>query len=250
MIDRVAVVLSAFTVRRPKLTLGEIAQEAVLPPSTVRRLLVQLSGAGLIEQDSESGRYSLSLRFVQLGAVALETVDIARLAQPILQKMAESTMEASFLGRLEPQGVVYLSVCQPPVQIRVSTRAGEVRPAHVTSIGKALLAFMPSDQRDEWIATHSLEATTVNALDTPEKLMADLDRARERGFAINYQESSLEFASVASPVFDHNNDAVAALAISGPVYRISRDDIPGLGAAVATAAEELSEKLGNVSSAA
>ena len=72
----------------------------------------------------------------------------------------------------------------------------------------------------------------------------------DEGDGLPFLQGNAEFASVASPVFDHNNDAVAALAISGPVYRISRDDIPRLGEAVATAAEELSEKLGNVSSAA
>ncbi|MDF9277613.1 IclR family transcriptional regulator [Arthrobacter sp. EH-1B-1] len=250
VIDRAASVLFSFSVRRPRMTLGEIAQTAALPPSTVRRLLVQLSEGGLIQQDPQSGHYSLSLRFVQLGAVALETVDIVRLSQPILQELSFETKEAAFLGQLEPQGVVYLSVCQPSVPIRVSTRAGEVRPAHVTSIGKKLLAFLPEHEFHEWLESHPLEATTGHALTTPGELIADLEQIRERGYGINYQESSMEFASVAAPVRDHNRDVIAAVAVSGPVYRIDQTDIPGLGSAAVEAAKQLSARLGNVAATA
>lgn len=249
VIERAASVLFAFQVGKPKLTLGEVASGASLPPSTVRRLLVQLSAAGLVHQDQETGLYSLSLRFVQLAAVALETVDLVRLAQPIMRSLTESCQEAVFLGQLDPQGVVYLSVSQPSVPIRVSTRAGEVRPAHVTSMGKVLLAFLPEGELDSWIETHPLDAATERSVSTPEKLLGDLEWIRERGYAVNYQESSMEFVSVAAPVRDHTHKVVAALAISAPFYRIDTAQIPDLGQAVVRAANQVSSRLGALSAA-
>lgn len=244
VIERATAVLFAFKVAKPRLTLGEVAQEADLPPSTVRRLLVQLADVGLVYQDPETGWYALSLRLVQLGAVALETVDIVRLAQPEMRALSDTCHEAAFLGQLVSEGVVYLSVTQPSVPIRVSTRAGEVRPAHLTSIGKTLLAHLPQPELDVWLESHTLQPATENSLDTPGKLLADLEEIRNRGFGVNYQESSMEFASVAAPVRDHTGTVIAALAISGPSYRIDRTQITALGAEVQQAADRVSARLG------
>lgn len=244
VIERAASVLFSFGAGKPQLSLGEIAALASLPSSTVRRLLVQLAEAGLVRQNPATHLYSLSLRLVQLGAVALEAVDIVREAEPVLRGLAASVGEAALLGQLSPHGVVYLAVHQPQAGVRVSTRAGDIRPANASSVGKALLAAMNGAELQQWLQANNLAATTPNAVVTAESLMADLVGVRERGYAINNRESSLDYVSVAASVHDHKGDAPAAVAISAPAYRISADDIPRLGGAVIQAARDLSILLG------
>jgi DNA-binding IclR family transcriptional regulator len=244
VIERVAAVLAAFSVEMPRLSLGEAAERAQLSPSTTRRLLVQLTEAGLTRQDPETRAYSLGLKFVRLGAIALETADIVRTARSTMASLTEKFMEATFLGQLEPEGVVYLSVLQPPVAVRVSTRAGEVRPAHSTSIGKVLLAALSDTEMERWFASHELTPLTPASLATRQDLLANLEMVRELGYAQNYRESSSEFASVAAPVRDSEHRVIAALAISGPAYRIPRERIPELGAAVIEAANQITVEYG------
>ncbi|WP_171042226.1 IclR family transcriptional regulator [Sinomonas gamaensis] len=244
MIARAAAVLFAFSAEKPELTLGEIAKRAELPPSTVRRLLVQLIDAGLIDQDGSSRTYALSLRLAQLGAVALGSRDLVQRANPVMRALTSRVGEAVFLGQLSPQGVVYLAVTQPDTAVRISTRAGEVRPAHTTSMGKALLASLAANDVEAWVASHPLGSGTQFAHTDPQTLRSDLEGVRSRGYAVNNRESSAEFTSVAAPVRDHRGATVAALAISAPAYRIPRERIPELGAAVLEAARELTSRLG------
>lgn len=244
VIERVTALLDAFDVQRPTLTLGEAAERAGLSSSTARRLLVQLAEAGLIRQDPETRRYSLGLKFVRYGSVALETADIVRIARPSMERLTEQFQEATFLGQLEPVGVVYLAVHQPSVPVRVSTRAGEIRPAHSTSIGKVLLAALDDDELDQWLANHELTSPSPETLSEPDALRADLTMVRERGYAVNYRESSRDFASAAAPVYDSRHRVVAALAISGPSYRIARDQLSELGEATIASAAEISRGFG------
>ncbi len=246
MIARAADVLFAFSADRPHLSLGEIVKRASLPPSTVRRLLVQLTAAGLVEQDDSTRLYSLSLRLARLGAVALGSMDIVARAAPVMRELSAEANEAVLLGQLSAQGVVYLSVVQPASEVRISTQAGDIRPAHSTSIGKALLASLGQGELEAWLASHSLEEGTKNAPKTKDRLLADLEGARARGYAINDRESSSEFASVAAPVVDHEGRTVAALAISSPAYRVPPERIDELGRRVVAAAARLTGQLGGV----
>ncbi len=244
MIERVTAILDAFDINSPVLSLGEIADRAGLSSSTARRLLVQLTASGLMQQDAQTRQYSLGMKFVRLGSVALETADIVRIARPTMLELTDRIEEATFLGRLEPQGVVYLSVVQPSVSVRVSTRAGEIRPAHSTSMGKMLLSALSDAELDEWLRTHELAAHSSETLTDPDALRADLAVVRERGYATNHRESSPEFASAAAPVYDGERRVIAALAVSGPAYRISRERVATLGEAAVEAAVEISRNLG------
>lgn len=244
MIERVTALLDAFSIERPTLSLGEAAERAGLSSSTARRLLVQLSDSGLVQQHPETRMYSLGMKFVRLGSVALETSDIVRLARPTMESLTDELQEATFLGRLEPQGVVYLSVIQPSVRVRVSTRAGEIRPAHSTSMGKVLLSALDEDELARWLETHELASYSPETLTAADALRADLARVRERGYATNYRESSPDFASAAAPVYDGARRVIAALAVSGPAYRIERERIPELGEAAVAAAAEISRNNG------
>ncbi|MEU0841441.1 IclR family transcriptional regulator [Streptomyces sp. NPDC005962] len=243
VVSRVAAVLGAFAVDRPARTLSEIARSAGLPASTVRRLLIQLGDVGLIDQDPDTHRYTLGLRFAQLGSIALEGIDLVPSARPVMHRLTDEVGEAVFLGKLTEHGVVYLAVTEPPVAIRVATHVGEIRPVHTTALGKVLLAGLSDTQREPFV--HGpLPASTPHSITSGEALRAEVDEAGRQGYAVAFQESHLEFASVAAPVRDHTHTTVAALAVSAPVYRMPRERLHELAPSVIRAARELSASLG------
>lgn len=244
VIERAASILFAFSIAEPELTLGELSKRTGLPPSTARRLLTQLIEANLVQQDPATQRYGLSLRLVQLSAVALQTEGMVSQSNPVLRELMEETGETAFLGQLGGQGVMYLAVVEPRTAVRISTHAGETRLAHVTSIGKALLAELSEAELDDWLATHPLDPIGPNVHTSADSLKADLAEIRQRGYAINYRESSPDFASVAAPVRDHHQRAVAAVAIAGPAYRTPVENLPGMGRTVMAAAQRISRQLG------
>lgn len=243
VIERAAAVLFAFTVERPELALGEVARRAQLPASTVRRLLVQLTSVGLVEQDQGTHLYSLSLRLAQLGSVALERVDVIRLARAAMQEVTDQVGEAAFLGQLTPHGVVYLAVTQPPVAVRVTTRVGDLRPAHTTAMGKVLLAALPPEQLSGRLQAPLIASTNRSHISFAD-LLAELEDVRASGLATNFGEAHPEYTSVAAPVLDHNRQTVAALAISAPTYRVPEDGLPRFSRAVLAAAASVSHQLG------
>ncbi|WP_177212635.1 IclR family transcriptional regulator [Geodermatophilus ruber] len=243
MIERASAVLFAFTVEQPELGLGEVARRTGLPASTVRRLLVQLTSVGLVEQDPETQRYSLSLRLAQLGSVALERVDVIRLARAAMQEVTDQVGEAAFLGQLTPHGVVYLAVTQPPVSVRVTTRVGDLRPAHTTAMGKVLLAALSPEELRLRLQEPLVASTNRSHVSLPD-LLAELGEVRASGLATNFGEAHPEYSSVAAPVLDHRRQTVAALAISAPTYRVPEDALPRLSRAVVAAAAAVSQQLG------
>lgn len=224
--------------------LHEIAARSGLAPSTARRLLVQLADVGLVVQNDATQRYSLSLQLARLGSIALDAVDVVGIAKPVMADLTDSVGESSFLGRLGGGGVVYLAIVEAQTPIRIALRAGDVRSAHVSSVGKAILASLPDDHLGRWLAEHPLTAITPNAHTTGESLRQDLANVRAVGYALNYRESSLEFASVAAPVRDHTGDVVAAVGVSGPAYRIPPEELTAIGVHVVAAASRVTELLG------
>ncbi|AHK36170.1 IclR family transcriptional regulator [Rhodococcus opacus] len=244
MVARAASVLFSFTSDCPEMPLREVADKAGLAPSTTRRLLVQLAEVGLIRQNPATQHYSLSLQLARLGAVALGAFDIVDLARPVMADLTTTVGESSFLGRLEGSGVVYLAVTEARTPIRIATRAGDIRPAHVSSVGKIMLAALTDAELDAWLTEHELSPVTPNAHITSDSLRLDLAEVQERGYALNYRESSLDFASVAAPIHDHTGAVVAAIAVSGPAYRIPPEHLTEIARDVTSAAARVTERMG------
>lgn len=250
VIARAADILFAFTVEEPELALGQIAKTVDLPPSTVRRLMTQLIDASLVEQDPATHKYSLSLRLARLGRVALSRLDLVQHASPVMQRLADEVGEAVFLGQLQKEGVVYLAVAHPPTAVRIAADAGDIRPAHTTSLGKVLLASLDEARLNAWLLTHALDSGTSRAHHDELTVRADLEQVRANGLAVNDREVSAEFVSVAAPVRNHLGATVAALAISAPAYRVAPERLRELADQVRTGAAQLTERLGGSSATA
>lgn len=239
VIARVARLLAAFSDDESELTTGRLAQRAGLPRSTAYRLAAELARHGLLET-SGPGRFTVGTRLWEIGELAPVSSRLREGAFPILERMYESCGENVHLAVLAGDGpataeALYLVHISGETSIPTLSRAGGRLPLHTTGVGKALL--MTRD--DEWLAgyfAHSLERETAFSITDERRLRADLDEARERGYAVTRQEMTLGNFSVAVPLPQLDGFPPAAVSI---VSHLGRSSAKALAPIVRKAAHDI-----------
>jgi DNA-binding IclR family transcriptional regulator len=121
---------------------------------------------------------------------------------------------------------------------------GAQRPAYCTAIGKALLAELPGKDTEAYLARTKLVPFTDSTITSQERLLADLKEARRAGAAYDDHEFNGELRCIAAPVRNYTGKAIAALGLSGPLWRVSLQQLPDLTRKVIAAASGLSAELG------
>lgn len=211
--------------------------------STAHRLLAMLAWRGFVRQDPATKLYGPGPALTNVAFSVLRSMDIPRLAQPILQELTEELGETCHLGTLEGDRMRFLAVAEPDVAVRVAPRLGKSLPAHCTSTGKALLAEFSEEQIMHLYPDEQLERVTPNSIGTRTQLLEVLAKTRHDGYAVNRQESESGVASVAVPVRVSSGIRLA-LNASAPVQRLPARKIPAFGRALQDAALRLSGLLG------
>ena len=137
--------------RRGPLGVRAIAHELALPLGSTHRLLQDFDAEDVVERTSD-GAWELSYRLTQIVGIQLERVQLPRLARPILEQLASETREAAFLAVPSRDEIVYLDKVQTDLQLQLNVEVGTRRPMHCTGLGKAILAFLPDAQLEQFLA--------------------------------------------------------------------------------------------------
>lgn len=235
-------VLRAFTYDEPVLGVSELARRLGYGKSTVHRILLTLAEEGLVAR-TPSGQYRLGLGLLELGQVAVASLELREVAHGPLERLRNDTGETAHLAVFEPPDVVYLERFESPSTLRMFSRLGRRNHAHVTSSGKCLLAFGTRDDFDEVIAA-GLPRIGPRSITEPRLLERALEEVRERGYAVSLEESERGVVSVGAPVFDHDGVCVGAVSVAGPVLRMPADDLDRIAAQVVRTGREISSALG------
>jgi DNA-binding IclR family transcriptional regulator len=196
------------------LSVPEAVERSGLNRTTVYRMVEELVAAGWlrIEPDQTPKRYAVSWDVAMLGLRALRSNHIRDGALPHLIALARRSRRPSGLGFYEA-GLVVMTDQVSVVEDRIMpTPQGERYPAAATAAGKALLAFQ-SEAEIQRVAANGLPAFTDRSRVSAEEIRADLDRVRERGWAMNEGEYDRNLGALAAPIFDSRRQAVAALAV-------------------------------------
>jgi DNA-binding IclR family transcriptional regulator len=178
-----------------------------------------------VVQELPSRRYRAGAALLEVGLSALRNLDVRRTARPHLESLAQEvreTVDLVMLGELGPPAPVirFVDVAEGPERLRVTSRLGEVRPAHCTASGKVLLAGLPTGRLDVMYPDSGLPPLTSRSVTARAQLFAELVEVRRRGFATNVGESIDALSAVAVPIHDPAGAVVAALAVSAPSSRL------------------------------
>lgn len=239
-------ILLCFSHSEPELSLTEISARLGIHKSTLHRLLGTLESKRFVQRDPGTGRYRLGTRLLELASLVVEHSNLQQRARLHLYRLVEECQETVDLSVLDGNSVVYLEVVESPHRVKLAAMPGQRLPVHSTASGKALLAFVPPEELERLLPAE-LTRYTERTLATREALLRDLEATRERGYAVSYQEHEAGISAVAAPVLDMRGRPIAAVAVAGPAFRLTRERISEIATAVRATAEAIARDVGAIS---
>jgi len=245
-VQRAIRVLKSFTSDNPEMELSKIAKKDNLPKSTTHRILNTLKREGFISQNKTNGKYKLGSGLFELGNLAFKSVELREVTLPYLEKLSRECGEAVHLGVLRDEEIVSVEVSPSEVglfNLKVGIYVGDRAPLYCTGVGKATLAFQPEGKIRQ-ILKKKRKKFTKNTIVEKERLEQELQKIREKGYAVDNMEHEKGVRCVAAPIRNHTGRVFGALSISGPSVRVTKENIPELAGKGKKVAKQISKELG------
>ena len=217
------IVIQAFTQQNSQMTISQISIRTGLSRAAVRRCLYTLTKLGFAGTDDGS-RYTLRPRMLTLSHTFTNSNNLAATAQPVLERMSASFRESFSVATLDGEDIVYIARSSGAGASRIMSvdlHIGSRLPAYCTSMGRILLAWLPPDQIEHYLAHVVLTPHTTRTVTSVEKLRGLLRSTRRNGFALCDQEYEVGLRSLAVPILAPSGRAVATLNLSGNAPRLS-----------------------------
>lgn len=192
----------------------ELARELELSKPAVDRLLSTLMSGGYVEHVAEGRKYRLTMKLVAVANSIKDRTGLVDLARPKLVELAEMFHETVNLGTLHRGAIVYADSIASRQMFRIEPMPGSEHPAYCTAMGKAVLAFSPADEVDNYLRDFRPVPYTRFTAATAGELRERIEKARIDGYAIDDGELVEEVCCVSAPVLDPNGRALAAISIT------------------------------------
>lgn len=243
-LDRAFAVLDLLSTSPTSLGLAEIAQTLGLHKSTAHRFLMVLERHRMVER-THGGKFRLGLRLCDFGSRAVEQYDLRDRAQLHLRTLVAEVEETAHLCILEQTRMVYIDKQEPERTIRMISRVGASSPVHCTAVGKAILATMPRARVEQLLPDLELERFTRHTMTSREALLKELERTSRRGYAVDDEEREEGVRCAGVAILDGRGEAVAAVSISGPAFRVTMQKIPQIADKLITCVKGIQKDLGS-----
>jgi IclR family pca regulon transcriptional regulator len=214
------IVIQAFTQQSPQMTISQLSIKTGLSRAAVRRCLYTLTKLGFAAAEDGS-RYSLQPRMLTLSHTYTTSNTLSTAAQPILERMSATLRESFSVATLDGEDIVYIARTQVNRVMAVDLHIGSRLPAYCTSMGRILLAYLPPERLEQYLAKVDLIPHTTRTIVSVEKLRLALRNVRRNGYALCDQEYEVGLRSLAVPVYSSSGRVVATLNLSGNAPRLS-----------------------------
>jgi len=238
-------ILALFTTEKPSLNLTEIVTATQLTKSTAFRMVSTLELLGYLERDPETRCYRPGLKVLQLGFTALNSLELAQIAQPYLKSLSDATGETTNMTIRDGSEVIYIARNITQRIISVNLYRGSRLPVHCTSMGKVQLIELSQKELFDLLGEGPYPKMGPNTITNLEDLMSELDKIRRQGYAINDEELAIGLRSAAAPIRGSGGKVVAAINVSVPGSRLTRQELEErIAPKVVKAAALISSSLG------
>ncbi len=245
-LEKALEILYSFETNSPDQSLVQISEKLRFPPSTVHRLLKVLASKDLIEQDSITRAYRLGAGILYLASITQNSLDVRRLALPVMERLRDSSGESVTLHELRGRMRVCIEKVDTTEVVRGVILVGSQLPLHCGASGKVLLAHMEEHELKQYLSEGPLEVFTRRTITDPNALRKQLKMIRKDGLAFSSGERVMDgLCAISAPIRDHNGRVNYSLTVSVPLHRLRVKRRGRLGRLVKQAALEISKKLGN-----
>ena len=247
--DSVSSVLKVFGILQAlgeerEIGITELSQRVMMSKSTVYRFLQTMKSLGYVAQEGESEKYSLTLKLFELGARALQNVDLVRSADIQMRELSRLTKETIHLGALDEDSIVYIHKIDSMYNLRMYSRIGRRNPIHTTAIGKVLLAWSEPQELQDVLSKITFTRSTDKTITSVEDFIPVLEKAKEQGYAEDIEEQEEGLRCIAVPVFDRFGVVIVGLSISFPTIRFSEENKANIVNMLHEAARNISSQMG------
>jgi IclR family pca regulon transcriptional regulator len=212
-------VIQSFTPQTPQMTISQLSVKTGLSRAAVRRCLYTLSKLGFAGVEDGS-RYALRPRMLTLSNTYSTSNSLSTTAQPILERMSTALRESFSVATLDGDDIVYIARSNVSRVMSEDLHIGSRLPAYCTSMGRVLLAYLPTEQLEEYLARVVLTAYTPRTVSSVEKLRLALRNVRRHGYALVDQEYEIGLRSLAVPVYSPSGRVIATINLSGSAPRM------------------------------
>jgi IclR family pca regulon transcriptional regulator len=218
-LERGLAVIRSFSAEAPSLTIAQVAERTELTRAAARRYLMTLEVLGYVLQEGD--RFSLTPRLLDLGFTYLSTLDVTSVVQPFMEQVTEALHESCSVSVLDEHDIVYIARRAAKRIMSINLAPGSRLPAHATSMGKVLLAYLPTNELERYFASVERKALTENTIVDEKALRTVLEEVRGNGWAVADEESELGVRSAAAPLVGRDGEVHAAINVSAHAARVS-----------------------------
>lgn len=243
-IERIIKILDSFSLDEPELTLKELTNKTGLPKPTVYRIAEALNKVNILSKDDNVSKYRIGVKLFELGSLYLETLELRKLAFPEIEKLSKYTEESIHMGVLDGNEVTSIEGLGSTHNLQAKLWIGKRSPIYCTSIGKAILAFLPEKEQEEILTTIEFKRYTKNTITDKKNLKKELESIRRQGFALDNEEHDEGIMCVGAPIFNNKGEVVASISISGPKIRMKEQELEKYKKLLMDSVKRISDKLG------
>jgi DNA-binding IclR family transcriptional regulator len=238
-------VLFCFGRQPAELGVTDISVLLGLNKATVSRLLATLATKGLVAENPATRKYFLTYMLHDLVGRQLERLDLRAVALPHMRRLRDLTEET--VAIYAPLGAerACIEQLESEHEVRRAASIGRARPLSTGTTGRVLLAWRSSAEIDQALKAGPLASTTGTSEADRERFLTELADVRERGYCLGVDQTIVGVSGIAAPIRDHSGRTVAALSVSGPSTRWTRERMEQFAPAVIEVARQISAELGH-----
>lgn len=224
--------------------LSELSRRTNVNKTSAFRILTTLEKRGYVLRQGRHRTYAPGPKLIAVSARFLSGVELVTLARPVLEGVYADFRETVNLGVLNDRRVLYVDILESRQGLRMAARVGSEDPVHSTALGKAILSCFPRDAIKRLMDSYNWERRTRRTITIVEVFERELERIRQRGYAIDDEENEVGARCVGVPIRDREGRPIAALSVSGPASRLSQPILRRIGKRLKTAAQEIERRMG------
>lgn len=207
--------LEVFSPQQPFLGITEIATKLGLSKTTVFRITHTLNKIGYLQYDLENQKYYLGPKVLRIGFATLGSMKFREVARPYMEELSRAIGENINLGVLEGHEVIYIDQIKSKQILDVKLYVGSRIPAYNTSIGRAIIAYLPLPTLNEILEKLNQIPEARDFLGPKyKKILKNLEKVRSKGYAVNNEEWELGIRAIGAPIFNRVGSAEGGINIS------------------------------------
>jgi DNA-binding IclR family transcriptional regulator len=244
ILDRALALVECLSGHPEGLNVTELCEELGIPKNSAFRIAVTLEENGYLERLEPSKKYRLTGKFMNTGASAVSEHNLFEKSLDVMRALRDETRETVLLGALVGAQGVVLDQVPGLHSFRFAVDPGVNFDLHTAAPGKAMLAYLPDDERLALVKQMTFKRYTPNTITSARKFLAHVEEVRERGYGFDLSEEMEGQYCIGAPIFDARGYPTAALWITGPASRIPDAELDAFGATIRKAADLVSARFG------